>query len=528
MGILDYETSNNFQKVIQGLDDYKDPSSYYKTVSFAQNYNPFKSPYSMQKIGRLRESGFLSTEINQEKFKDPYGGQFKERLIDMDNNDYIASEAVNIRNWAAFHPENQYEVTLMPITNKKYDSETEITKDLNELYSEDERKEIIAFIESVNNFNGFRYRQLNLANQAFIGGRAALFIEKVTDANNEFEFPVGTPAILKPLSWSFLNQVRVETDSWALKSVRYTDFETDSQFGEPKFVPASDLLYVTRNDHNSNPNTLYYGKSEYHPILKLSESIRAAEESHIPEILTSMWSSGGLFEFKNMNTKQMDDFMGSVGPGLYRGINSENVKFTEFKLKHEGWFIMTLIENQITHMLMKLRTPEFLFNLSKATNRQAVEIQLNVFRDVVVEADRSWMNYHMNNQYYNTLLMLAPNIIGKITDPKKLKIKVVQRYKPLTFEDILAKANSIELLIRRFVIDRAEARQMLGLKPTNKVLDKYSNEVGQPKLENNPINRTGGAQNTSFGGGAPFGQPPAQRINSSPIGSVGAGAGNKT
>src|SRR4029078_1926711 len=453
----------------------------------------------MQQVGRLMESGFLSTEIDEEKFKDPYGGQFKSRLIDMDNNDYIASEAVNIRNWAAFHPENQFEITLMPVTNKKYDSEDQITTDLNAIYKEDERKKIVEFIESVNNFNDFRYRQLALANQAFIGGRAALFIEKVLDANNKFKFPVGTPAILKPLSWSFLNQVRVETDTWGLKSVRYTDFESDSKFGEQKFVPASDLLYITRNDHNSNPNTLYYGKSDYHPILKLSESIRAAEESHIPEILTSMWSSGGLFQFTNMNTKQMDDFMASVGPGLYRGINSENVKFTEFKLKHEGWFIMTLIENQITHMLMKLRTPEFLFNLSKATNRQAVEIQLNVFRDIVAEADRSWMNYHMNNQYYNTLLLLAPGINGVLTDPKQLKIKVVQRYKPLTFEDILAKANSIELLIRRFVIDRAEARGMLGLKPTNKVLDKYSNEVGQPKEANNAINRVGGNQNPNFG-----------------------------
>ena len=94
---------------------------------------------------------------------------------------------------------------------------------------------------------------------------------------------------------------------------------------------------------------------------------------------------------------------------------------------------------------------------------------------------------------------------------------MVQQYKPLTFEDILAKANSIELLIRRFIVDRAEARQMLGLKPTNKNLDKYSNEVGQPKEQNNPINRTGGAQNPNFGGQVPgqagF-QPPTQRSNS--------------
>ena len=130
-----------------------------------------------------------------------------------------------------------------------------------------------------------------------------------------------------------------------------------------------------------------------------------------------------MFEFKNMNTKQMDDFMGSIGPGLYRGLNSENVKFTEFKLKHEGWFIMTLIENMITHMLMKLRTPEFLFNLSKATNRSAVEIQLNVFRDIVVEADRSWMAYHMTNQYYNQLLMLAPGINGVVTRSKATENK---------------------------------------------------------------------------------------------------------
>ena len=104
--------------------------------------NPFNSPFSMQKIGRLRESAnFISTEIDEEKFKDPYGPQFKSRLVDMDNNDYIASEAVNIRNWAAFHPENQYEITLAPISNKKYDSDEELKSALNKTgYKEEDVK----------------------------------------------------------------------------------------------------------------------------------------------------------------------------------------------------------------------------------------------------------------------------------------------------------------------------------------------------------------------------------------------------
>lgn len=505
---------------------------------------PMENRSNWNPLGESALQSFVSTEIEEEKFKDLYGREFKKQLYDMFANDYIAQEGTIIKSWSGFA--NQLEGKLMPRINKDYESQEKLQGALNDAMSEQEQEKLLEYIENVINVTGLRYYQQDLAQQAMVGGRSALFIETFEDENNEFKFPKGTPAIIKPLHWSYLDQVRVETDSWRLKSVRYTDMERATD-PERKFIPASKLIYVTRNDHMVMPNNLFYGMSDYHSILKISQIIRRCEEVDIPEIVASYWAQPGILKFNNMNTEEIDTFMDSLGPGLLRGFNSK-VEYVPVPLKHDGYFIMQLLGLMIEHELMKLRVPQFLFSFAgKSTSRSEVEIQMNVFRDVVLASDRWWMERHLSDQFYDHLIMLH---LGE-TDPRKLKVRYAHTYMPLSFEDILAKANSLELLARRAMIDRFEGRKIIGLPPHNKNLDKYYNEIGQLKdlspvekiqqkhqeeMSEKRMQQFGGGKQTQFqtfgGKGGAEGQkgfkPPAERVNSKVVSRQGAGRGNAT
>lgn len=562
--------SNDFHDVSRGI---KKEEIGFVTKRFAENYSSTstsKSPYSYWNVGEnditkkyrnyMAESSlrsplqtFASKEIIREKFKPIYGSEFKKLLWDMYINDYIAGEAVDIKSYAAYA--NQLQPTLMPIGNKDYESEDDLRTALDDTgYDEKERKELLDFIQTVNVNTGMEWFQQYLATQSMVGGVAGLFVETFTkpvsipigkdEKKGSIEIPVGTPAMLKPLHWSYFDQVRVNEKSWAFEEVRYTDFENFAS-NSPVFVPARNLIYITRNDKMVTPNNLYYGLSDYHSILKLSNIIRQAEEVDFPEIVTSFWAGSGIFKFKNMNVDEMDKFMQSVGPALYRGFNSQ-IDFMPANLKHDGWFLITLIQTIISHMLMKLRIPEFMYAGSgKNTSRKDVEMQMNFFRDIVLAKERWNMDHFLNDQWYGELISLWT----KETDPLKRKFRVVQNYAPLNFEDILAKANSLELLVRRYFIDIHEGRRYLGLKPFNKNIDEKVNEIGQlldlspvEKIQQENMEKRAEEQAKAFANQPPAaagqkplppaGQkgftPPTDRANSKRVGTSGAGRGNKT
>ena len=553
--------TNNYYEIARGRLPKEPDGPHAVTKRFAENYQS-QSKYAYWNVGPdpnvsnryrnyLAEAGrksslstFVTDATIAEKFKPIYGPQFKKQLWDAYINDYILQEATDIKSWSGFA--NQTQPTLMPVSKKQYESQEALDTDLNATgYSEKERNDIIKFIETVDRNIQLEWYQQFLTKQSIVGGVSALFVETFTQETkiNGITIPVGTPARLKPLHWSYLDQVRVDTKTWDFESVRYTDFEKNYAEDGPVFVPARELIYITRNDAQITPNNLFYGMSDYHSILKLSNIVRQAEEVDFPEIVTSFWAQPGVFKFKNMNTDEIDRFMASIGPGLVRGFNSQ-VDFQPVNMKHDGWFLITLLETIIKHMLMKMRIPEFMYSFGgKATSRNDVEMQMSAYDKLVLSHERWWMEHHLTQQYYNYLLSL----VTKESDPNNQPFRVVQNYMPWTFEDILAKANSLELLVRRYFITLNEGRQFLGLRPYNKDISERVDPIGQlkdlPPVEKIKMKQQEKMQKQrdaaqmkmdQFAGGKPnptgqkgF-QPPTQRANAAPIGTSGAGRGNKT
>ncbi|HEY1248021.1 MAG TPA: hypothetical protein VGE97_03435, partial [Nitrososphaera sp.] len=336
---------------------------------------------------------------------------------------------------------------------------------------------------------------------------------------------------------------------WRITDIKYNDLndEKDAADDTKNFIAANQLLYFVRPSGHMVPEGLYYGLSDFHPILKCSEVIRQILERDALEIVTSMWSSSGIFEFESMNKKEQTDFMNQLKPALFRGWNKK-VKFTPVQLKHDGWFLMNILDVMVKHILAKLRVPRSMIEGS-IENRAVGEAQLTAWQQTTVLRDREWAGAHKASQWYKTL---ADIWYGEKTD--KYFIKVVDAFLDIEFEDVLAKANAIELLIRRNIILPFEARLMFpNLKEIDsKELKRLEDEEFRKKEREMELQQKAFEQKAALGaqfggngaGNGQNGQPPnksedekkkefgkktpKERANAKIVSSVGAGRGNKT
>jgi hypothetical protein len=535
--------SSSLYDAIHGLNGWKGlansrkekQESYMFQTSFAGN---FISELKLSAIApqittqRNRTTNTANTG-DEEKFKDPYGKKFKERLLDMWINDHFAQEAIGVRRWVGFG--RPKETAVYPKSNKIYKTTDELQQAIEETFDgPKEFQKFTEYVQKVDAVTNIHEIEGEMFEQSVVGARAATFLEFFTTANNPYKFPKGTPATLKPFNWLHLDQVRINPANWRITDIKYNDFNDEKSAGDDtkNFVAANRLLYFVRPSGHMIPNGLYYGTSDLHSILKCSEIIRQILERDAPEIVTSMWSSSGIFEFDSLNKKEQLDFMSQLKPALFRGWNKK-VKYTPVMLKHDGWFLMNILDIMVKHILAKLRVPRGIIDFA-IDNRAVGEAQLTAWEQAVVIRDREWSLSHLRDQWYKTLADLW---YGEKTD--KFYIKVIRTFMELEFEDVIAKANAIELLIRRNIILPFEARMMF---PNLRELD--SKELARlekaeldKKKKELQMQQEFAIQKPGFGGGS-SGNPndkkkeagkktPKDRSNSKIVSNVGAGRGNQ-
>jgi hypothetical protein len=475
---------------------------------------------------------------DEEKFKDPYGKKFKERLLDAWVNDGWIQEPIAIRRWVGFG--RPKETAVYPKSNKIYKTTDELEQAINDTFDgPKEFQKFTEYVQKVDAVTNIHEIEGEMFEQAVVGARSAAFMEKFTTENNPYKFPKGTPATIKPFNWLQLDQVRINPATWRITDIKYNDFNDEKSAGDDtkNFVSADRLLYFVRPSGHMIPNALYYGTSDLHSILKCSEIIRQILERDAPEIVTSMWSSSGIFEFDSLNKREQTDFMSQIKPALFRGWNKK-VKYTPVQLKHDGWFLMNILDIMVKHILAKLRVPRGIIDFA-IDNRAVGEAQLTAWEQAVVIRDREWSMSHLRDQWYKSL---ADIWYGEKTD--KFYIKVIRTFMELEFEDVIAKANAIELLIRRNIILPFEARMMF---PNLRELDSKElarlekAELDKKKKELEMQQEAMAANMAARGGPGGPGQPnpfdkkkqefgkktPKDRTNSKIVSGVGAGRGNK-
>ena len=390
------------------------------------------------------------------KFKPPYNQEFLDVLIDVGENDDVIDSLLSLISWAAVGQSKTH--NIYPKGLKDYSDEKQIQKDLNKLgFNKENIEKFLTFVREVEYDIDLDYHVGQACYDAMLGGRTGLLVEKYTKDNTK-EFPEDTPALLKPMAFKNMGQNLCMKSSWRVKFIENFDVAITE---DDRWLDVDDMLYFAFNDSNRNPGKLTYGRSICHAMVKYSNILRQIMERDVPEIVTSFWMKPGILKTPDgmdPNTKQ------AMIDNMYQGgliVINEHAEFEAIDLKHDGWYLAKVYENVVDAVCERLRVPRFFRNY-EAASRSVVESAVNVFRDFTIAPIQKWILTVLKKQFYYKLLEIF--VRENDIDEKVLnKVEIVVHYEPFSIEDLLSKANSIELLIRRDVITIREARKMMRL-----------------------------------------------------------------
>ena len=427
--------------------------NYYENV----NSNRMLSPesYAVAGVGQFMQ-------MKEDHFIDPYKPDYKFQLMNCYAFDYIVRIAINKK--MDFILGKAVNPILYPTGIRTYKSIEAAKVTLGAAFNPAEQKKLLDYIDRVEWITDMKKTRRILATQAIVGGRSAAIIEKITKEDNPLGLPEESPAVIKPLNWGLLGNVKINTNTWGLRKVYYDDniFAKD----DDKWMDARDLLYWTRSDFHVLPNQFLYGTSDLQPIVAVSRTTRYINEMDLPEINASQWSSSGYWEIMNYSFQDTKLFLDAVQKAGRHYAFTAPVKFTEIKLTNDLPGLLEEREKNHLAMLIQLQIPSFLIaGYEQVTNRATASDVIAVWDESVLEGERDWIR-DMCAPYYESLIAIhtgEPNIY-------KQKAKVVIEFQKFHFETLEQKAQAIRVLIEMGVINPQEAREMLGFGPLQKAI----------------------------------------------------------
>lgn len=441
-------------------------SSVVSTHSLLEDSVPVSNNYPLQK-------GIQEEAKNPFVFQSPIGLDAKKVLVNAFRYDHLIRACIQLNSWISVKYHHKYQIyPLVGNDQEEYNTNEELQKAVKkdaDLEVEDQKK-LLRYINTVVAITDFETWLYNIWTDAQVGGRGAFFVEKLTKTQKDFIKDVdlyeGTPALFKPLHWTFLDQTYVDTNTFRIKEVRYADSDMLLNFRKrderPDYLDINDLIYLTCDDTNAYKNSFGYGNSRLLPLVHLSSARRQATDKDIPELLTSFWNQTGVGETDDTSPENLAYLRKTLyQAGSIAIVNRQGFKFTPVPLKHDGWFIIQYLGLARQEILRMLRVPDFLLNYT-ADSRSVIESAIGIWSDFVIDSDRQQIFDQVYNQFFHKLVHLY--LKGEGLDPKIANaIRIRPIYKRISIEDLLSKANSLELLIRRDVITKREARNIIDL-----------------------------------------------------------------
>lgn len=412
-------------------------------------------------------------EKNHFVFESPIDLKTKNTLINMYRFDHLVRSSLQLNSWIALKYHHKYQIyPLVGNDEEEYNTDEDLQKAVSTDAGLDvaDQKRLLRYINTVLEITDFETWIYNIWLDAQVGGRGAFFIEKINQTQKEYikgvDLYEGTPALFKPLHWKFLEQTYVDTDTFRIKEVRYNDPKMNVNFEQrqerPDYLKIEDLVYLTCDDTNSYDNSFGYGNSRLLPVIHLSAARRQATDKDVPEIFTSFWNQTGVIETDDTSDENIKYIKDNIyQAGSIAILKRQGIRFTPVPLKHDGWFMLQYLGLARQELMRMLRVPDFLLNYA-ADSRSVIESAIGIWSDFVIEADRQQIFEQLHNQFFNKIIKLF--LEGNKLDPKianAIRIKPV--FKRIAIEDLLSKANSLELLIRRDVITKREARNIIDL-----------------------------------------------------------------
>jgi hypothetical protein len=314
------------------------------------------------------------------------------------------------------------------------------------IISRSELDDLKTYIDRINRRVRFHERVKAAMIQSFVGGRAALLVERDQATGGE-------PTDLKILNWKKLEDVYADIDSWQFLGVGYADREKDDP------LRAEEIIYLTNFDFHISPDTLYYGLSQIEPIAHISEANRLIDEEDLKEANRTLWAQHGLIKFPpTVSAEKMDEFIENFYPGTWNA-TSEDVTVESHAIDIDLESLVVERNENDRRILRSFGVPAFLMGFEEITNRATSEQVLNAWRESELSDVRTWLQDQLEPQYFDSLIKIRfPDL-----DLEELELKAKLEFQDITFEPLKDKAEAVVGLYQAGIIDLGKALEVLDM-----------------------------------------------------------------
>jgi hypothetical protein len=290
----------------------------------------------------------------------------------------------------------------------------------------------------------------------------------------------GLPDALHVLNSKRLAQVEIDPLSWQLLGVHYLDLNKGST-GMEDVLPVESLIYFANRDYHVSPGSLYYGLSELEGIVDGSDSKRIAKQEDIKEIMKSNWAPFLIMKFINPNitVQQMQEVVNGISPGLPFA-HKQDIETQTVNLQSDLQKLTDAVDFLNRESLRELGVPGFIAGYEQIANYANSQQTLLAYKEIELEADRTWVSDIVEQQWLNKLFYQLLNIDPDIDNPE---VKLKYEFGDISFETDLDKTNAALLLYDRQLISGEAVLKIAG---HDDLLEEYK-LIQQQKEQNRQI-----------------------------------------
>jgi hypothetical protein len=308
--------------------------------------------------------------------------------------------------------------------------------------------------------------------QCKVYGRAA--IEIVGDNNEN-----GLPVALHVLNSKRIGNVEIDPITWEFLGCHYLDLEKGPS-GMDDILTADQLIYFTNRDFHVSPGSLYYGLSELEGVIDGSDSKRIAKQEDIKEIMKSNWAPFLIMKFINPNVsvQQMQEIVSGLQPGLPFA-HKQDIDTQAIDLTGDLKKLTEAIDFLNRESMRELGVPAFLAGYEQIANYANSQQVLLAFKEIELDADRTWIKDIIQPQWLNKLFYSLLGIDQDSTTTEQADVKLSYEFEDITFETNLDKINASLLLYDRQLISGEKVLRIAS----------YEDEIEEYKLRKEEIER---------------------------------------
>ena len=274
--------------------------------------------------------------------------------------------------------------------NKEFQTDDERAEQLQKVLAFPEYQKAKDAANEVLRKTNFRYVIHSAGVSASVFGRSC--VEKVRDE-------AGNIVRLNILNSKLLGDVEVNPDTWEFLGIHYRDLpKTDD------FLPAKDIIYISRNDVHISPGSLYYGLIDLEPIIDSSETKRIILQEDLKEISKGAWAGFLWMKFKNPNVthQQIQEIAESVKPGAAMATD-QDVEITVDQVTQESPMLLNMINELNLEIGRSLSVPSPLIGYENSQNYSNLVQTLIAWKESDLNAERRWLSDIVEKQLLNEI-----------------------------------------------------------------------------------------------------------------------------